>query len=125
MHFSLEGGGARDLAGIADGVLVSSGVPVEGFPLRGRKIAIGSANEHRYMLCVERVAMPSAISLPKMVIVNFCSGSSVRGISCRKHLTVYGAVLLGHFGSRLLRTEFGRNIGAVALPNHKGGRKLD
>jgi hypothetical protein len=54
MDFSVEGGGARDLADIANGVLVSSGVPVEGIPLRGRKIAMGSANEHRYMLWVER-----------------------------------------------------------------------
>ena len=78
MHFRVKGRGASDLADIAHGVFVSSGVPVEGLPLGRRKIATGSANEHRYMLCIERMAMTSAIPLPEVVVVNFCSRSRNR-----------------------------------------------
>ena len=58
----MEGGGAGDLADVADGVLVGSGVPVESLPFCGGEIGAGRGDEDGYVLGVEGMWVRAAVA---------------------------------------------------------------
>ena len=65
--FGVKCGCTDDLAGVADGVFMGCGVPINRGPLSGHQMFVGSANQNRDMLGIQVMAMQSTISGPKMV----------------------------------------------------------
>ena len=71
MVLRLKRGGACDLAGIAHGVFMSGGIPIEGMPFAGICVMAAPLEEGGDVLGVERMADAAAILAPQVVIVNF------------------------------------------------------
>ena len=117
MVFGLDSRCACDLADIADGLLVSGGVPVCDLPRAGGLLTKQGGD----VFSVEGMAVFATIPAPEMVEVDFHFGvGSISG----EHLAVDRAVLSKYGGFTEVGCELGRDVGTVVLVDKEGGSKL-
>ena len=103
-------GRVGDLTYVANGVLMSGGVPVESLPGCGREIGVGALDEDGDVLGIKKVAVRAAIDAPEMVVVHFRSWSAVDGIFRGEDLAVDCSVFRFDKRRGVARLEFGGNV---------------